>query len=153
LEDVLSDDDRLLFMMSRAHHRLREYVKTRFAEEGIGASHAQTGILLLLKLSGEPLSMSEISRQFDVDKSAITILVDKLESAGLVTREPHPTDRRVNLITITAAGKREADLSERVAKEINEEIKSGFTQKEVQTFKRVLESFNDKFQLKKETGG
>ena len=36
--------------------------------------------------------------------SATTDLVDRLEGAGLVSRHPHPTDRRVTLVRVTAAG-------------------------------------------------
>jgi DNA-binding MarR family transcriptional regulator len=35
-------------------------------------------------------------------------MVDALEAAGLVARQPHPTDRRATLIELTPAGQREA---------------------------------------------
>ena len=44
----------------------------------------------------------------------VTGLVDGLADAGLVTREPHPTDRRATLVTLTPAG---ASLMERMARE------------------------------------
>jgi DNA-binding MarR family transcriptional regulator len=34
----------------------------------------------------------------------VTDLVDALEAAGLVSRGPHPTDRRATLVSLTEAG-------------------------------------------------
>jgi DNA-binding MarR family transcriptional regulator len=35
----------------------------------------------------------------------VTNAVDRLESAGLVERQPHPTDRRAVLVALTADGR------------------------------------------------
>jgi DNA-binding MarR family transcriptional regulator len=39
-----------------------------------------------------------------VDASYVTSLVDDLEQAGLAERRPHPTDRRVKTVALTAKG-------------------------------------------------
>ncbi|MFH1150714.1 MAG: MarR family transcriptional regulator [Actinomycetota bacterium] len=137
-------DDRLLYLTSRAQHRLEAYIKARLKAEGIRVSHTQAGILLLLEQKG-PLPMSELSRHFEVDNSAITGLVDRLEKAGYATRSPHPTDRRVNLVSVTEAGAGEAGRCVGLAKEANEKVKEGFTEDEVDSYRRVLESILEKF--------
>jgi DNA-binding MarR family transcriptional regulator len=35
----------------------------------------------------------------------VTVVVDQLESAKLVVRKPHPTDRRATLVEITPKGR------------------------------------------------
>jgi DNA-binding MarR family transcriptional regulator len=50
------------------------------------------------------LSMIELSRLLLTDKSNVTAITDRLEAAGLVRRRPAPQDRRVILLTLTAAG-------------------------------------------------
>jgi len=147
----LKREERLLYLMGRAQHRLREYTNAKLKTEGT-VSHTQAGILFLLT-EKSPLSMSELSRHFDVDNSAITGLVDRLERAGLVTKGAHPTDRRVNLIAITDAGALEASRCAKVINRINRQIKEGFTADEVGAFARVLESMFEKFQTEKEAGG
>ena len=141
-------EDRLLYLMSRAQHRLREYTNASLKAGGAGVSHAQAGILFLLT-EKSPLSMSELSRRFDVDNSAITGMVDRIEKAGLVTKGAHLTDRRVNLIAITDDGAREATRCAKIINRINREIKDGFAAGEVDAFARVLESMFEKFQTEK----
>lgn len=140
----MEKEDRLLYLMARTKHRLDEHVRERLKEEGVRLSHTQSGVLFLLK-NVDSLPMTEISRAFDVDNSAVTGLVDRLERAGFVKREPQPGDRRVNLISITEAGRKEALKAEKVVRDINERIKEGFTEGEIDAFKDVLLSFFEKF--------
>jgi DNA-binding MarR family transcriptional regulator len=145
----MQPDDRLIYLMARAGHRLKEYVRVRMIDEGVKLSQTQGGILMLLDDEGDK-SMTEISNAFDVDNSAITGSVDRLERAGFIERSPHPSDRRVNLISITKAGKTAVKRSRKVVMEVNDEIKEGFTAEEIDAFKRVLASFFDKFPANRE---
>jgi DNA-binding MarR family transcriptional regulator len=67
-------------------------------EEGISWSRLQ---LLGLLICHGPQKMSDIGDALGVTPRNITTLVDALEREGLVTRRPHPTDRRVTLIALT----------------------------------------------------
>jgi DNA-binding MarR family transcriptional regulator len=51
-----------------------------------------------------PTPMRELTAHFGFDGSYITSLVDDLERAGLAERRPHPTDRRVKTVALTAKG-------------------------------------------------
>jgi len=51
-----------------------------------------------------PTPMRELAAHFGFDGSYITSLVDDLERAGLAERRPHPTDRRVKTVALTAKG-------------------------------------------------
>lgn len=50
------------------------------------------------------LSQRDLAEFLRLDPSQIVSLVDGLEKAGLVRREPDPSDRRAKLIVATAAG-------------------------------------------------
>jgi hypothetical protein len=50
-----------------------------------------------LELAG-PLSQRELAERLLLTSGAVTVLVDRLEAAGFVRRQPHPTDRRVTLV-------------------------------------------------------
>jgi DNA-binding MarR family transcriptional regulator len=60
---------------------------------------------LLVLPPGEAISMRELARRLGCDNSYVTALIDTLESHGLVVRRPHPTDRRVKVIVLTARGR------------------------------------------------
>lgn len=59
---------------------------------------------VLLQLRDGPSTLSEIAAAHRFDAPYATLVVDKLESHGLVERAPHPDDRRRKLVTLTAAG-------------------------------------------------
>jgi len=60
---------------------------------------------LLVLPPDETVSMRELARRLGCDNSYVTALVDTLESRGLAVRQPHPTDRRVKVIVLTARGR------------------------------------------------
>lgn len=59
---------------------------------------------LLWLVDETPKPMSALARALRCDNSNVTGLVDKLESRGLVVREPSPDDRRVKLVRLTDKG-------------------------------------------------
>lgn len=58
--------------------------------------------LLQLMLRG-PLTPTELARGLRLTSAAVTTVVDRLESAGHVTRSQHPTDGRGVLVVATEA--------------------------------------------------
>ena len=52
------------------------------------------------------LPLGKMGARLQVHPASVTNLVDGLERAGYVAREPHPTDGRTTLAAITASGAR-----------------------------------------------
>ena len=139
----MQKDDRLIYLMARAQHRLRAFMKKKFSDQGLNITPVQTGILFLLQK--DALTMTELSQVLSIDNSAVTGLVDRLEKAGLAERQMNANDRRAFLVRITDQGTKEINRAHKIVKHVNEKIKDGFTDKEVETFKKVLDSFFEKF--------
>ena len=55
-------------------------------------------------LMGEPIGPVELSRRLHMTSASATVLVDRLEEAGHVVREPDPTDGRRRVVRPTAQG-------------------------------------------------
>lgn len=68
-----------------------------------GTTPARARLLLALQSEG-PCRLSDISTLLDVTPRNVTKLVDGLEREGLVSRHPHPTDRRALLVRLTGEG-------------------------------------------------
>src|SRR5947199_6955089 len=68
-------------------------------------SPIQCHVLHLIE-PGRPLPMSRLADTLSCDASNVTGLVDRLESRGLVRRQPSPRDRRVKVLALTPAGSR-----------------------------------------------
>jgi len=62
------------------------------------------------RLARRPMTMGELATALGIDPPNATVVVDDLESLGLVRRRPHPTDRRAKLVEATRKGK---DLARR----------------------------------------
>ncbi|MCX5834438.1 MAG: MarR family transcriptional regulator [Deltaproteobacteria bacterium] len=137
-------DDRFIYMVSMAQHTLRTYLNSLFSKEGMKITPPQATLLFLLQ-ERDGRIMSELGQVIGVDNSAITGLVDRLEKAGLVIRKLNPEDRRSLLIYITPGGRKEAKKAEAIIRRVNESIKAGFSARELDTFKKILNSFFEMF--------
>jgi DNA-binding MarR family transcriptional regulator len=67
--------------------------------------------------------------------------VNALVEAGLVTRQPDPTDGRVSLVAATAKGKRVAGSLQGVRRRHLERALSGWSAAELDDFDRLLTRF------------
>ena len=75
---------------------------------GQGAHRSQFALLAVLDEFG-PLSQTALSERSGLDRSDVVRWVDELVADKLVRRSQDPDDRRRNLVTITAAGRRRLD--------------------------------------------
>lgn len=66
------------------------------ASLGLGASDSQ--FMTLLQSHG-PLTPRQLSEYTGLTSGTVTGVIDRLESFGLITRQPDPTDRRKVLVT------------------------------------------------------
>ncbi len=79
-------------------------------------SPAQCHVLHLIE-PDRPVPMGRIAEALACDASNVTGLIDRLESRGLVQRQPSPEDRRVKVLQLTPAGSRlRAAMLERITK-------------------------------------
>ncbi|HEY4456567.1 MAG TPA: MarR family transcriptional regulator, partial [Pseudonocardiaceae bacterium] len=81
---------------------LNEDAERGLAQSGLTMSRA--GLLWEVFHHG-PVTQRVLSEALKVSSRNITGLVDGLVETGFVTREPHPTDRRATLVTLTEHGK------------------------------------------------
>src|SRR5437879_4269142 len=73
------------------------------SEFGLTSIQALT---LLMIDSIESPNMSSFCKLYDCDASNITGIIDGLENKRLVSRQPHPSDRRIKIIRLEAEGKK-----------------------------------------------
>lgn len=76
--------------------------------EHLGLTPARATVVWQIHRRG-PITQRALADHLDVTPRNVTGLVDGLEQTGFVTREPHPSDRRAILVTLTAQGRRIAE--------------------------------------------
>lgn len=94
-------DDQLCFAVYAATNALTRAYRPLLGT--IGLTYPQYLVLMVLWQDG-PRSVQAIGDRLRLGASAITPLLDRLETAGFVVRSRSETDRRVVLVTVTAAG-------------------------------------------------
>jgi DNA-binding MarR family transcriptional regulator len=77
--------------------------RRREVSEALGISFGRARTVR--RLARRPMSMSELAAALGIDPPNATVVVDDLETLGLVRRRPHPTDRRAKVVEATRKGK------------------------------------------------
>jgi DNA-binding MarR family transcriptional regulator len=122
---VLLDDD-----MTRAIETLR-------------LTPSRMHLLWELGLRG-PVTQRVLADVLRVTPRAVTGLVDALAEGGLVTREPHPTDRRATLVTLTPSGKRLVTRLQRDHRTLARALFGAMSRRELEAFTRALADVVDR---------
>jgi DNA-binding MarR family transcriptional regulator len=78
-------------------------VRRREVADALGMSFGR--IRAMRRLAVRPMGMSELAAALGIDAPYATVVVDDLESQGLVRRRPHPEDRRAKVVEATRKGK------------------------------------------------
>jgi DNA-binding MarR family transcriptional regulator len=114
----------LFFRLWRASH-------TRIAEklESIGLTPASFGVLNLLGSRGPAIQL-EIGQTMGIDPSTMVALLDGLEQARLVTRTPHPKDRRAREVALTPKGRKALERARKLNGEVEDEVLRGLNKTE-----------------------
>jgi MarR family transcriptional regulator, organic hydroperoxide resistance regulator len=125
------------FLLSKIHRLSGRVFSNLLREEGIEISPAQGRVLFAL-WSEDRIPMGNLARRAALGKSALTSMLDGLESMGLVERIPDARDRRMTRVARTDKDRSlEADYR-RVSGRMTELFYRGFTDVEVTRFERDL---------------
>ncbi len=103
---------RAVTSIMRAQQVLIAGLDTALRPFGLTFSRYEALVLLTFSSSGA-LPLSKIGERLQVHATSVTNVVDRLEAAGLVRREPNPRDGRGTLAVITEQGRRVADRATR----------------------------------------
>lgn len=89
--------------------------------QGYDISSQQLSVLYLVRTLGA--SMADIARQLNVAPTVVTGLVDRLESRGMLSRQPDPTDRRKIRLVLTDQGARASvEIEQRFAELVDQSM-------------------------------
>ncbi|MFI6151356.1 MarR family winged helix-turn-helix transcriptional regulator [Kitasatospora sp. NPDC051170] len=69
-----------------------------------GVPTSVAGTLWALAPGTEPPTMRDVAARLNCDPSTVSLAADKLQSMGLIARQPHPTDGRKRTLALTEQG-------------------------------------------------
>lgn len=102
------------YRMKRAYLLIQDDMAETLAPFGLRTG---TFSALAVVVASPGISQNDLSEELNIKRSGVVVVVDELESAGVLKRKPVKGDRRRNALTVTAAGKR---LWEKVEKAVQD---------------------------------
>ena len=109
---------------------------TRFRATGLNQS--QVAALVHLERIDQ-LSQSDLARRLGLRKAAAGTLIEGLEGKGLVERSRGQDDRRVQLVSITDAGRRVVEDVDHMAEQLGNDYRQGISRDERAQFVATLQ--------------
>lgn len=112
----------------------------RLVSDGFAAADARGYHYRLLATLDEygPASQAALGRRSGIHFSDIVAAINELADRNLVERAPDPDDRRRNIITITAAGRRQLRRLDKQVAQIQEELLAPLSSDERAALTRLL---------------
>ena len=93
------------FLLSRATWAMNHSVNRMLRDNGLPDISVAYFAVLQALWENDGMSITDLGEKAQLEKSTMTSLIDRMEKAGLVRREDHPTDRRAYKICLTPRGK------------------------------------------------
>ena len=130
------------FITGVASTALARRLQRNFKQSSIEITIEQWSILYHL-WKEDAISQQELCLRSFRDKPSITRLVDNLEKLKLVKRAASKNDRRINLITLTEAGKNLQENTMKIANQTLNEALDGVSSSDIEVCKAVLQQVYD----------
>ena len=126
--------------------RANQIAVALFLEEtgALGITTSQYGILTLLK-HHPGIDQISVANLLGLDRSTTGLVLDKLETAGLIGRSIGAHDKRRRTLALTKAGERMLERLSEPARRAQARVLSVFTAQERAEFIRLLDKFVTKF--------
>jgi DNA-binding MarR family transcriptional regulator len=119
----------------RTAHRIRR--RSAPSYDQFGLTEAQTRALRVISRYEQP-RMADLAQALEVVPRSITSMVDTLETAGFVARQPDATDRRATLVLLTERGSEVLRQVGRMRAEAAEQLIAKLSGEEQDELRRLL---------------
>ncbi|MGH8218375.1 MAG: MarR family winged helix-turn-helix transcriptional regulator [Steroidobacteraceae bacterium] len=129
------------YLVNRLREEMSAALERRFAAHpelaALELSWPQFRIIATIATDSEAKSASSLCKSVSYDAGAMTRMVDRLQSKGLVRRERCPNDRRLQYLELTEAGRGVWPIMMEITRQALNSLLRGFTKAEA----RQLEGF------------
>ena len=100
-------------------------------------------VYVLTSLSkNKPITMNSLSKELELDSSAVSTLISRMEKKGLVVRTHGKEDRRVVFVALTENGESIKHLNQSNIEQMDKDIRSMLSQAEVEALESIVEKLN-----------
>jgi DNA-binding MarR family transcriptional regulator len=114
--------ENLGFLLAKASQRFNELLVDRFATQGFGDVRASYGSVLVPLFERDGRRLGDLASAARLSKQAMTGLVKRCETDGLVEREGDPVDGRAFNVRLTARGRALRAVADEILEELDGEL-------------------------------
>lgn len=86
----------------------------------------------------EASSQASLADAIGADRTRIIAVLDDLQNRKLINRQPDPVDRRSNLLSLTASGRKTVTAAQKAIQDNEKQILAGVPSSDRDAFLRVL---------------
>jgi DNA-binding MarR family transcriptional regulator len=124
-------------------HRLSHLMTKTLQKHGFEITHEQ--LVLLYIISREKgINQKDLAQKLDRDKTSIARSISNLEKNHKVVRLQTAEDKRINNLYLTKEGSRLLEDISPLIKKIKEQLKTGFTENEINSTVSFLKKLTQK---------
>ena len=124
-------------------HRLSHLMTKTMQKEGFEVTHEQLVLLFIISRQ-KGINQKELAQKLDRDKTSIARSVSKLEKTHKIVRVQTGDDKRINNLFLTKEGTQLLEDIYPVIKNIRNELKSGFSEEEINKVVSFLKKLTEK---------
>ncbi|MBN9233045.1 MULTISPECIES: MarR family winged helix-turn-helix transcriptional regulator [Phyllobacteriaceae] len=132
-DEIYHLQDQVGFVLRKAHQRHLSIFASRIAD----LTPPQFAALARLHEVGET-SQNQLGQMIAMDAATVKGVIDRLKSRGYVDLKKHETDKRLLLVSLTAAGRKAIEQLIPLAKAITGETLAPLSAREAAQFLRLL---------------
>jgi MarR family 2-MHQ and catechol resistance regulon transcriptional repressor len=133
----------VLFAVRALAQRINDDATERLAKLGLTAR--QYNYLSVIYVEGSATT-NEIGKLIHTANPSVTSMLNGLEREGLISRKPHPTDRRSSIVRLTARGKALYERAFRLHHDPMEATMAALSDREREDLVRLLVRLGDAFE-------
>jgi DNA-binding MarR family transcriptional regulator len=128
---------RLPLLLRRAWYGMNQGFRRRIAHLNLTPDQF-TVMRTLLEGDEKGMTQRELSRAMSSDPNTVASLLERMEKAGYVERQPHERDRRAHRIKLLPKGRKTYDAARNVALKLQGELLSVLPEDERESFLKNL---------------
>jgi DNA-binding MarR family transcriptional regulator len=108
----------IISIIGRINRQANKFIENELKKNAIGGIAPSHGDILFRLYQNESLTMQQLARLIDRDKSTVTVLVEKLVKYGYVNKRLDVHDARVYNLSITQKGKELRPIFEEISEKL-----------------------------------
>ncbi len=136
-------ESRTGFLISQIKQVQARIFQRLLQDSGVEEFNGPQGRILYVLWQKDEVPIVELSQKTGLAKNTLTVMLGRMEEAGLIQKKASDTDKRQSLIVLTGKAKNLQEKYDEVSQKMNSVFYDGFTEKEVATMDSYLDRILD----------